>query len=332
MEKQRWEEQKREDQRKSEKKEDAGARKGSKVAKQCVVFPMICGSGGSKSRLAQAAGAEPCGQMRDEQLHAVVARSTFPSQNAQSTPCSDHFWKLRCRKSVCRCAAKQISKSKCTKHTGSEHFWTFWCCFAWPAQGIVHLVKSEQNLEGFLAFPKMMAGVGRLKRIWKDAFSVAGAVQETCSSEMLGGQGADFLRGAAFWSIRSSVLGRWFFVKGACSTLYGLASLFPGTRNTSETWTGKIAKRIGTRPSALHSTFHYWRKSRRIASFLMLPASNIDKVSQNCIVFDVANWKNEEVSQNCFLFDLTKFKSWGSLAELLRFQACRFEIDRQTDR
>ena len=28
-------------------------------------FPMICGSGGSKSRLAKAAGAEPAGQMRD---------------------------------------------------------------------------------------------------------------------------------------------------------------------------------------------------------------------------------------------------------------------------
>ena len=46
-----------------------------------TVFPMICGSGGSKSRLAKAAGAEPAGQMRDEKLHAVVARSTFPSQN-----------------------------------------------------------------------------------------------------------------------------------------------------------------------------------------------------------------------------------------------------------
>ena len=45
---------------------------------------MICGSGGSKSRLAKAAGAEPAGQMRDEKLHAVVARSTFPSQNVQS--------------------------------------------------------------------------------------------------------------------------------------------------------------------------------------------------------------------------------------------------------
>jgi len=35
---------------------------------------------------------------------------------------------------------------------------------------------------------------------------LAGALQETCSSEMFGGQGADFLRGAAFWSIRSSGL------------------------------------------------------------------------------------------------------------------------------
>ena len=52
-----------------------------------------------------------------EKVHAVVARSTFPSQNVQNTPVSDHFWKLRCRKSARRCGAKHISKSKCTKHT-----------------------------------------------------------------------------------------------------------------------------------------------------------------------------------------------------------------------
>ena len=99
-----------------ESEEDADARKGRKVAKH-FVFPMICGSGGSKSRLAKAAGAEPSGQMRYEKLHAVVARSTFPSQNVQNTPGPDHFWKLRCRKSARRCGAKHISKSKCTKHT-----------------------------------------------------------------------------------------------------------------------------------------------------------------------------------------------------------------------
>ena len=129
--------------RKSKKKEDADARKGRKVAKHCV-FLMIWGSGGSKSRLAKAVGAEPAGrwEMKNctplwreahlqvkmhkthhvrttfgswdvEKVHAVVARSTFPSQNAQN----NHFWHLRCRKSARRCGAKHISKSKCTKHT-----------------------------------------------------------------------------------------------------------------------------------------------------------------------------------------------------------------------
>ena len=102
--------------RESQKKEDPGSRKCGKVAKHCV-FPMICGSGGSKSRLAKAAGAEPSGQVRDEKMHAVVAQSIFRSQNVQSTPFSDHFWKLRYRKSARCCGAKHISKSKCTKHT-----------------------------------------------------------------------------------------------------------------------------------------------------------------------------------------------------------------------
>ena len=105
----------RSEKRKSQKKEDADARKGRKVAKHCV-FQMICGSGGSKSRLAKAAGAEPAGQMRNEKLHAVVARSTFRSQNVQNTPRTDHFWTFRAR-------------------------------FAWQAQGIVHLLKSEQNVK-----------------------------------------------------------------------------------------------------------------------------------------------------------------------------------------
>ena len=52
-----------------------------------------------------------------EKVHAVVARSTFRSQNVQNTSASDRFWKLRCRKSARRCGAKHISKWKCTKHT-----------------------------------------------------------------------------------------------------------------------------------------------------------------------------------------------------------------------
>ena len=96
--------------RKDQKKEDAGARKGRKVAKHCV-FSWFCGSGGLKSRLAKPAGAETSGEMRDEQLHAVVARSRFRSEKAQNTSASDHFWKLRCwNKSARHCGAKQIWK------------------------------------------------------------------------------------------------------------------------------------------------------------------------------------------------------------------------------
>ena len=159
----------RSEKRKSEKKEDAGARKGRKVAIHCV-FPMVCGSAGSKSRLAKAVGAEPSGQMRDEKLYAVVARSAFPSQNIKNTTCSDHA----------------RDSAPCQKWENS-----------------------------FVVFPKTMASLGHLKRIWKDAFHVASAVQKTCSSEMLGGYGADFLKRVAFWSIRSSGLLRWFCVTSA---------------------------------------------------------------------------------------------------------------------
>ena len=131
VEERRWEK------RKSQKKEDAGARKGRKVAKHCV-FPMICGSGGSKSRLAKAAGAEPSGQMRDEKVHAVVARSTFRSPNVQNTPWSDHFWKLRSRKSAGGCCAKHISKSKSIKHTSfGRRRKSARCC------GAKHISKSK---------------------------------------------------------------------------------------------------------------------------------------------------------------------------------------------
>ena len=52
-----------------------------------------------------------------EKVCAVLARSTFPSQNVRRTPVSDRFWKVTCRISARRCGAKHMSKSKCTKKT-----------------------------------------------------------------------------------------------------------------------------------------------------------------------------------------------------------------------
>jgi len=168
-------EERRSEKRKSQKKEDADARKGRKVASRCV-FPMICGSGGSKRRLAEAAGAEPSGQMRDEKLHAVVARSTFPKctkhtrfgpllEVEMSKKCTPlwreaHFQVKMCKTHHVRTifgssdvekvhaivARSTFRSQKCKNLTGTEHFWTFRCAFVLQAQGIVHLVKSEQNV------------------------------------------------------------------------------------------------------------------------------------------------------------------------------------------
>ena len=78
-----------------------------------------------------------------EKVYAVVARSTFPSQNVQNTRGSDHFWKLRCRKSARRCGAKHISKSKCTKHTRSGPLWKLRCRKSACRCGAKHISKSK---------------------------------------------------------------------------------------------------------------------------------------------------------------------------------------------
>jgi len=306
-------------------------------SRNTCVFPMICGSGGSKSRLAKAASAEPSrwelknctplwreahfqvkmckthharstfGSWDVEKVHAVVARSTFPSQNVQNTAAPDHFWKLRCRKSARRCDAKHISKSKCTKH---HIYWRFRCCFAWQAQGIVHFLKGKTW--GFCGISK---NDGR-----------RGTFEEDLQRCILRGRRStqdmfirDVRRSERWFPERGCILGHQIcrfakmILRDRCSTSYDLASLFRGRRSTLDRWSGKIAKRIGTRPSALHSTFHFWRRSRRIALYLMLSSSEI-----------------EDVSQNCFVLDAVKFKKWRCLAELLRFWCCQLRKMRKS--
>ena len=286
--------------RKSQKKEDPGARKGRKAAKHSV-FPMICGSGGSKSRLAKAVGAEPAGQMRDEKLHAVVARSTFRSQNLQS--------KLRWWKSAHCCGAKHISKSKCTKHQlrstfsscddekvhaivalsafrnqkckkmiGSEHFWTFGCRFAWQAQGIMHLVKSEQHV--------------RVCRISKND-GRRGTFEEDLARCIFRGRPSardmfirDVRRPGRWFPERGRMLEHQIFSFGKmisrdrCSASYDLASLFRGRHSNLDRRSRKKRKT-------------HWYEA--VSSALNFPF--LKEVLQNCFVFDVVNLKSEEVSQ-----------------------------------
>ena len=183
--------------------------------------------------------------------------------------------------------------------------------------------------EGFVALPKTMAGMGHLKRVCKDAFSVAGAVPKDMFMRDVRRSGCWFPERGCILEYQMCRFAR-MILRDRCSTSYDLASIFRGRRSTLDRWTGKIAKRIGTRLSALHSTFHFWRKSRRILLFLMLSSSKL-----------------EEVSQNCFVLEVVKFKNWGFLAEFLSFWCCQvqklrksrriaslsnFQIDRQRDR
>jgi len=177
---------------------------GEKV--RCI-FPMCCGPGGSKSRLAKAAGAEPSGQMRDKK---TVARSTFRSQHVKNTPCLGHFW---------------------------SHF-------VWEAQGILHLAKIERKVRVSLNFSKTMASVGQLKRICTDPCRLA---------DVLGGEEA-YVQCLNFGA--SDLQFVTVISRDRCSTLYDLDALFRGKRCTLERWDGSIGRRIGTRPSDLHSTFH----------------------------------------------------------------------------
>ena len=403
--KNREEKSRREKIRQEKVKEDPGARKGRKVAKHCgrkvgslkrrVRSPLARWHMKNCMRLWREAHFQvkmykthqlrtTFGNWDVEKVHAIVARSTFRSENVQNTPFSDHFWKLRCwksarrcgakhirsqnvestrgpdhfwklrcRKSARRCGTKHISKLKCEKHQGfgSDHFWKLRCrksarcCRAKHIsklkcekhQGLGPLLDVQMSFrvagardcgpcqkwakrEGFVAFPKTMAGVGHLKRICKDAFSVAGAVQETCSSEVLGGPGADFLREVAFWSIRSTGLLRWFCVTGAALRMtwhhFFVAGAVLQTGGLEKSQNAMVRGRqlctqLSIFEGSLTELFRFWccqlrkmRKSRRIATFLTLSSSKIEEVSLSCRVFDVA-----------------KLKNWGRLAESLRFQA-----------
>ena len=249
-----------------------------------------------------------------EKVHAVVARSAFPSQNDTKHTSFGPLLEV------------EMSK-KCTPLWREAHFevksaknWRVRSTFGRSdvlsrgrRKGLCTLSKVSKTW-GFCSISK---NDGRRGTFEEDL--------QRCISRGRRSTKDMFIR-----DVRRS--GRWFPERGCilehqicrfakmilrdrCSTSYDLASIFRGRRSTLDRWSGKIAKRIGTRPSALHSTFHFWRKSRRIALFLMLSTSKIEEVSQNCFVLDVVKFKNEEVSQNCFVFDVVNFEKWGSLAE-----------------
>ena len=190
----------------------------------------------------------------------------FEVKMCKHTPCSDHFWKLRCRKSARRCGAKHMSKSKCAKHLSVgkllevalskkctplwceahfegkmfknticlRHFWTLRCRFAWQGKGLWTLSKVIKTW-----------GVCSISK--KDGRR--GTFEEDLQRCIF--RGRRNTRDMFIRAVRRS--GRWFPEKGCileplifrfaemilrdrCSPSYDLASLFGGRRNTLDRW------------------------------------------------------------------------------------------------
>ena len=212
------------------------------------------------------------GSWDDGKVHAVVARSTFPSQNVKHTTCSHHFWRFRCGLRGRRegfCTLPKVSK-------------TWGCCCSFKSVG--RRGTFEEDLERCIS---------RGRRSTRDIFI------------------RDVTRSGCWFPEKGCILEHQIFrfaemiLRDRCSTSYDLASLFRGRRSTLDRWSGKNRKTnwYEAVSSALNFPFlkeasqncfvfdvqlRTLRKSRRLVSFLMLSTSKIEEVLQNCFVFKLA--------------------------------------------
>ena len=185
--------------------------------------------------------------------------------------------------------------------------------FAWQAQG-------------FRYVSKCVAGAG----VCEGCKNVGrrGGFEEAPKRCISRGRRNDFvLCDVDVWSLRRWIRGRvanfmsrkcYFAViisRGSYRTSYASAQFFRGRRNTFEASALKSLKRIGILRSSVRWTCHFWRKSRRNASFLIFKASFLKEVSHKSLVFELQS----------FIFE-------GSLAQKLRFRASKLHFWRKSRR
>ena len=226
-----------------------------------------------------------------EKMHAIVARSTFI----------------------------QVKRLKTPHMSGPLFKVQMWFCVA-GARDSAPRQKWEKR-EGFVACPKTMAGVGHWKRIWKDAISRG----------RRGTRDRDVRRSWRWFPERGRILEHQIF---RFAKVIGFAwqvqhFVWPGTtfarqaqhftqmewKNCKTHWYEAVSSASQNCSDFDVANFENWRKSRRIASFSMLPTSKIEEVSLNCFVFEVATLKHR-----------------GHLGELLRFRCCEVKTLRKSCR
>ena len=225
------------------------------------------------------------------------------------------FGRVWCRKSVRRCGAKRILKSKCTKHFNAE-LALGGCDVGKVYANVARSALKSKCRKHFSAGSLLeVVMLRKWTRLWQEAHVrikvvkqhmlgpwVAGAVQETCSTEMWGGQALISWDGLHFAPSALQVCKA--DLRDRCSTSYDLASLFQARHLGQLEWKNR--------------KMHWYKAVSPALNFPFLK-----EVLQNCFIFDVVNLKNWEVSQDSFVFDVVKVKKWGSLAELLCFWCCQ---------
>ena len=144
-----------------------------------------------------------------------------------------------------------------------------------------------------------MAGVWHLKRIWKDAFSVAGTVQETCSSELL--------RGPGFFLEYQTVRFAEMILRDRCSTSYDLAVvgavlLTGGVEKSQHAFVRgrQLCTQLSIFEGRLAKLLCFdvvnFKKWGRLAELLRFWCCQVQKLRNSCR-FMLSSSKTEEVSQ-----------------------------------
>ena len=249
---------------------------------------------------------------------------TYKAHQLRST------FKVEMSKKCSCCGAKHISKWKCTKHNMFAPLLEVQMSFCVAGGKDCAPCQKWAKREGFVAFPETMAGVGHLKRIFKDAFAwqvqYKRHVHQRCSE----------VRALISWE------GLHFGVSDLQVCWDDFAwqvqhFVWPGINFS---WQAQYFTQVEWKNRKTH-----WHEAPSAA--LNFPF--LKEVSQNCFVFDVVKfkhwgslaellrfwtllgWKIKEVSQNCFVFDVVKFEKWEVSQKSFVFNLADRQIDRQTE-
>ena len=207
-----------------------------------------------------------------------------------------HWWTER---GLEQCFWNNFWRSGSKKVAVPEHLFRLGCGFAWQAQGdSAHFCTfpREKNMRVCSSFKN----VGRCGTFEEDACRVAGAVQETCFSEMLGGLGAD----GCILVHQIFKFDKMIF-RDTYNTSYDLASLF--------SWQAQYFRQTERKNRKMH-----WHEA--VSSAVNFLFSK--EVLQICfvLIFDVVNLLRKSCRIPSFLtLSSSNIEDWGNLAELLRF-------------